>query len=308
LAAAAAKAEPPEDRKKGHSDMAALDPSTKQSVRRLLDGFSLEMTGKDVPALEEAAPLIPPGTRINVTFLGNEDLQLRVAAAAAVRRLGFTPVPHISARRLASQQELEEFLDALAAEAAPKDVFAVAGDPEQPLGPYEDAFALIRSGLLGNYGIEHVSISGYPEGHPDISDETLWQVLADKYAALQDLGLDSSIITQFGFDADPVFAWLAELRRRGIGAPVRIGVPGPAGVKRLLNYARRFGVASSAGIVHKYGFSLTNLLGTAGPDRYLSEAAARHDPAEHGQVLLHFYTFGGLKPTAEWVRDFGHTG
>jgi methylenetetrahydrofolate reductase (NADPH) len=288
--------------------MAGPDPSTRQSARRLLEGFSLEMTGKDVPALAEAAPLIPPGTRINVTFLGNEDLQLRVAAAAAVRRLGFTPVPHISARRLASQQELEEFLGALAAEAAPTEVFAVAGDPAQPLGPYEDALALIRSGLLGNYGIEQVSISGYPEGHPDIGGETLWRVLEDKYAALQEQGLGTSIITQFGFDADPVLAWLAELRRRGIKAPVRIGVPGPAGIKRLLNYARRFGVASSAGIVHKYGFSLTNLLGTAGPDKYIGEVAARHDPAAHGQVRLHFYTFGGLKPTAGWVRDFGHTG
>ncbi|MCG2620935.1 methylenetetrahydrofolate reductase [Arthrobacter sp. I2-34] len=279
-----------------------------QSMRRLLDGFSLEMTGKDVPALEEAAELIPPGTRINITFLGNEDQPLRVAAAAAARRLGFTPVPHISARRLASQQELEQFLDALAAAAAPKDVFAVAGDPAQPLGPYEDSLALIRSGLLGSYGIEHVGISGYPEGHPDISNEMLWRALADKYAALQDLGLESSIITQFGFDADPVLDWLAELRLRGIGAPVRIGVPGPAGIKRLLSYARRFGVASSAGIVHKYGFSLTNLLGTAGPDKYLGDVAERQDRAGHGRVLAHFYTFGGLKPTAEWVRDVRHAG
>ncbi|NKX52979.1 methylenetetrahydrofolate reductase [Arthrobacter mobilis] len=262
------------------------------------------MTGKDVPALEEAAPVIPPGTRINVTFLGNEDLRMRVAAATAVRRLGFVPVPHISARRLASRQELEEFLDALATEAAPKDVFAVAGDPAKPLGPFEDSYALIRSGLLGNYGIEHVSISGYPEGHPDISDATLWQALTDKYAALKDLGLESSIITQFGFDVDPVLSWLAELRQRGIWAPVRLGVPGPAGVKRLLSYARRFGVASSAGIAHKYGFSLTNLLGTAGPDKFLHEFARRYEAAGHGAVLLHFYTFGGLKATAEWVRDF----
>ncbi|MFD1212834.1 methylenetetrahydrofolate reductase [Arthrobacter sp. GCM10027362] len=288
--------------------MAGHSSSTENAVRTLLGDFSLEMTGKDVPALEEAAPFIPPGTRINVTFLGNEDLQMRVAAAAAARRLGFVPVPHISARRLASKQELEEFLDALAAEAAAKDVFAVAGDPERPLGPFEDSLALIRSGLLGNYGIEHVSISGYPEGHPDISDETLWRALTDKYSALQDLGLESAIITQFGFDADPVFSWLTELRRRGIDAPVRIGVPGPAGVKRLLNYARRFGVASSAGIVHKYGFSLTNLLGTAGPDKYIREVAGRHNQAEHGKILLHFYTFGGLKPTAEWVRDFRQTG
>lgn len=274
------------------------------SVNSLLENFSLEMTGKDVPALEEAAPFIPPGTRISVTFLGNEDLQMRIKAAAAVKRLGFVPVPHISARRLASQAELEEFLEALATEASPGNVFVVGGDPAQPMGPYEDSLSLIRTGLLGQYGFKHVSIGGYPEGHPDINDDKLWQALIDKYAALQELGLEFAIITQFGFDADPVFSWLSELRRRGVEAPVRIGVPGPAGVKRLLNYARRFGVSSSASIVHKYGFSLTNLLGTAGPDRIIKEIAQRHDQAEHGTIKLHFYTFGGLKTTAEWVRDF----
>ncbi|MFJ3641589.1 hypothetical protein ACIPRD_17750, partial [Streptomyces sp. NPDC090108] len=46
----------------------------------LLDDFSLEMTGKDVPKLEEAYDSIPAGTRINVTFLAGEDLGTRLAA------------------------------------------------------------------------------------------------------------------------------------------------------------------------------------------------------------------------------------
>ena len=284
--------------------MADPKRASSDAARALLDDFSLEMTGKDVPALEDAAGAIPPGTSINVTFLGNEDLPMRVSAAAAVKRHGFAPVPHVSARRLASQAELEDFLQALSADAAPEDVFVVGGDPAEPMGPYADSLAVIRSGLLPKYGIRRVGISGYPEGHPDISDDVLWQALEDKYAELQQQNLESVIITQFGFDADPVFEWLAEVRRRGINAPVRIGVPGPAGVKRLLNYAKRFGVASSAGIVHKYGFSLTNLLGTAGPDKFLEEFASRYHPSVHGTVKLHFYTFGGMKATAEWIEEF----
>ncbi|MBN9187502.1 MAG: methylenetetrahydrofolate reductase, partial [Microbacterium sp.] len=83
------------------------------AARELVDDFSLEMTGKDVPGLEEARSTIPLGTKINVTFLGNEDLDMRVAAAVRVRELGFVPVPHISARRLASRAQLEEFLGRL---------------------------------------------------------------------------------------------------------------------------------------------------------------------------------------------------
>ena len=70
----------------------------------LLDDFSMEMTGKDIAKVENAASVIPPGTRINVTFLENEDLAMRVDAAEAVKRLGFTPVPHISARRISRRR------------------------------------------------------------------------------------------------------------------------------------------------------------------------------------------------------------
>ena len=70
---------------------------------QLVDDYSLEMTGKDVESLQQAAHAIPQGTRVNVTFLGNEKLQMRVEAAKEVLELGFVPVPHISARRLKSE-------------------------------------------------------------------------------------------------------------------------------------------------------------------------------------------------------------
>lgn len=270
----------------------------------LLEDFSLEMTGKDVPKLEEARDSIPRGTRINVTFLGNEDLRTRLDAARAVKRLGFVPVPHISARRLGSATDFERFLGGLRSDGIGDNVFTVAGDPARPEGPYADSLSLIRSGLLTRYGARHVGISGYPEGHPAITGDTLWSALRDKCEALAEQGLDGNVITQFGFDVDTVLAWLEEVRRQGILLPVRIGVPGPAGVRRLLSYATRFGVGTSASIAKKYGLSLTNLVGTAGPDRFLRALAENHDPARHGEVKIHFYTFGGLKATSEWVARF----
>lgn len=274
----------------------------------LLEDCSLEMTGKDVPKLEEARAAIPPGTRINVTYLANEDLPMRVAASRAVREWGFLPVPHISARRLRSQEQLEEFLSALQEVGATEEVFVVGGDPTTPEGPYEDSLAVIESGLLQRHGVKRVSVSGYPEGHPGITDPVLWTALEGKQAALAHQQLPGTVITQFGFDADAVLTFLAAVRARGIDMPVRVGVPGPAGVKRLMSYAARFGVGTSAGIAKKYGFSLTGLLGTAGPDRFLRALAAGHDPAVHGVVKVHFYTFGGLKATADWITEFRAAG
>ncbi|MET9418626.1 methylenetetrahydrofolate reductase [Streptomyces klenkii] len=273
----------------------------------LLEDFSLEMTGKDVPALHEAGHLLPAGTRVNVTFLGNEDLSMRLTAARAVKDLAFEPVPHLSARRMPSRAAFEEFLSRLRADGTSGQVFAVGGDPAVPEGPYEDALALIRSGLLEQYGVRQVGVCGYPEGHPAITGPELWSALEQKAAALAERGIPGHVITQFGFDPGPVLGWIGELRDRGIHLPVRVGVPGPAGVRRLLGYAARFGVGTSAGIARKYGLSLTHLMGTAGPDRFLRALSEGYDPQRHGTVKLHFYTFGGLRATAEWVAGFRET-
>jgi methylenetetrahydrofolate reductase (NADPH) len=274
-------------------------------VSTVLDDFSMEMTGKDVAKMENAARVIPPGTRINVTFLENEDLAMRVAAAAAVRRLGFTPVPHISARRLKSQEMLEEFLTGLRDVGATEDVFSVGGDPAVPLGPYEDSLALIESGLLQQYGVKHVSIGGYPDGHPDIATDVLWSALEKKAAALSRLDLPGAVITQVDFDVDRVLSWVAEVREHGVELPIRVGVPGPASVKLLLGFAGRLGISTSTTIAKKYGLSVTNLLTKAGPENFIRDLRAGLDPGQHGVVKLHFYTFGGFKTTAEWIASHG---
>lgn len=274
------------------------------ALARLLTDYSLEMTAKDVEKLEEAAHVIPKGTHISVTFLPGEDFAARVRAAKAVKRLGFLPVPHLSARRIRSESELAEILDAVTGEIQTDHVFVVAGDPPRPEGPYEDALAIIRSGLLKQAGIRNVGISGYPEGHPDITREKLDRALLDKQASLQEQGLDFAIMTQFGFDAEPVFAWLQKIRAAGVHAPARIGVAGPASVKTLLRFAARCGVGASAKVMSKYGTSILNLLNTAGPDPLVKEMAAAIDPAVHGEVMLHFYPFGGLAKTAQWATDF----
>jgi methylenetetrahydrofolate reductase (NADPH) len=56
-------------------------------------------------------------------------------------------------------------------------------------------------------------------------------------------------------------------------------------------------------VLRKYGISNTQLLGTAGPDALVDRLAERLTPA-HGPVRLHFYPFGGLVRTVEWINDY----
>jgi methylenetetrahydrofolate reductase (NADPH) len=271
---------------------------------RLLDDFSIEITAKDADQLEAAAQFLPANTMVSITFLPGESFASRVDAAARVAALGFKAVPHLSARRLTSEGELEGFLDALAGRIALEKVFVVAGDLPQASGPYDDALALICSGMLERYGVRHVGISGYPEGHPDISKAKLDQALKDKTSTLAASGMECSIMTQFGFDATPVLTWLADIRQAGVRAPVRVGVAGPASVKTLMRFAARCGVGTSASVMKKYGLSITKLIGSAGPDPILAALGSQLHADLHGKTQIHFYPFGGLTNTAKWIKNY----
>jgi methylenetetrahydrofolate reductase (NADPH) len=130
------------------------------------DGYSLEMTAKEIGALHAAAPAIVPETPIAITFLPSETMDARIAAAVAVRSLGFEPMPHLSARRIGSHDELAAMVARSTAEAGVRRVFLVAGDPAVPVGPFADTMSLLRTGLFERHGITAVGIAGHPDGHP----------------------------------------------------------------------------------------------------------------------------------------------
>ncbi|MBP1884410.1 methylenetetrahydrofolate reductase [Sinorhizobium mexicanum] len=264
--------------------------------------YALEVTGKDIAQIEASRTAIPPGTQINIAFLGNEDHAHRINAARVIRACGLEPVPIISSRRLRSEQDRDYLIGALIAEAAPRRFILVGGDPAIPAGPFADSLALLKSNVLQRHAIRHVGIVAYPEGHPKIDTETLWHALKWKLGFLQDRGCSVEITTQFGFDADAVVQWIERLRHEGIGAPVRIGVPGPAEVGKLLRFAKQFGVVTSAAIARRYGLSMVNLLQRVGPERYWDRLAAGINARNLGTVLYHLYPFGGIIEGVRWMN------
>lgn len=280
-----------------------IHPNWARPAINMVEGYSLEMTAKDIESLREAAPGIAPDTPIAVTFLPGEAFEARIAAARLVRELGFEPMPHFSARRIVSEDEFREYLKAVTREAGVKRCFVIAGDPSEPEGPFADSSALIATGAFEDAGITAIGIGGHPEGHPNMSDEECWSVLQTKCDEIEKRGMAPLIVTQFAFDAGAVLSWLAELRKRGLTAPVRLGIPGPAGIKTLMRFAARCGVGASASVLTKYGISITKLIGTAGPDK-LVDQIEKGLTEEHGAVRLHFYPFGGLTKTVAWINDY----
>lgn len=278
-------------------------PETPSLTCPLTHAYSLEAGVKDIAALTAAAPRITPGSTISIPYLAGQDDEARLSSMQAVRGLGFEPMPHISARRVGSRAELETFVQRAVAEAGVKRCFVIAGDPSTPIGPFSDSAALIDTGVLEHAGMQVVGVGGHPEGHPFMGTAERWNVLERKCRSIEQRGMRPLIVTQFAFDADVVLTWLTALRERGIEHPVRVGVPGPAGVAVLARYAALCGVSACASVWAKYGLSIGKLFGTAGPDLFVDRLASGLTEA-HGDVHLHFFPFGGIAQSVKWIEQY----
>ena len=265
--------------------------------------YSLEVGAKDIAALSAAARRIAPGSSIAIPYLPREDNDARLAAARAVRRLGFEPMPHFSARHISSLVEFESFVTRAVAEAGVERCFVIAGDPSTPKGPFPDSASMIETGIFERAGMKVIGVGGHPEGHPVMSKAEQWDVLERKCHSIVERGMAPLIVTQFAFDADIVLTWLQALRARGIEHPVRVGVPGPASIAVLARYAAVCGVSACASMWSKYGVSIGKLFGTAGPDLFV-ERLASELTAAHGKVSLHFFPFGGIAQSVKWIEQY----
>lgn len=280
-----------------------MHPDKPRPASNITHAYSLEVSAKDIAALSAAAPRILPASTISIPYLPREDNDARLAAARAVRRLGFEPMLHLSARRISSLVEFDSFVQRAVAEAGVERCFVIAGDPSTPMGPFSDSSSLIETGIFERAGMRVIGVGGHPEGHPVMSKAEQWDVLERKCHSIDERGMTPLIVTQFAFDADIVLTWLKALRERGIEHPVRVGVPGPANIAVLARYAALCGVGACASMWSKYGVSIGKLFGTAGPDLFVERLATGLTPA-HGKVSLHFFPFGGIAQSVKWIEQY----
>ena len=280
-----------------------MQPDKPMPASNITHAYSLEAGAKDIAALSAATPRILPATSIAIPYLPREDNDARLAAARAVRKLGFEPMLHLSARRIASLAEFESFVQRAAAEAGVERCFVIAGDPSTAMGPFSDSASLIDTGVFERMGMKVIGVGGHPEGHPVMSVAEQWDVLERKCHSIEERGMAPLIVTQFAFDAQVVLTWLTALRERGIDHPVRVGVPGPASIAVLARYAALCGVSACASMWSKYGVSIGKLFGTAGPDLFVDRLASGLTQA-HGKVSLHFFPFGGIAQSVQWIEQY----
>jgi methylenetetrahydrofolate reductase (NADPH) len=244
---------------------------------------------------EEQAEHLPKDALVAVTCSPTKGIESTLQFSERLMRRGFRVVPHIAARLVADRAHLEELLRWFD-EHGLREIHVIGGDAREPVGPYASAFQLLAAMSRLEHGIEEVGIGGYPEGHPQISDEELDRALLDKEP------FASYVVTQLCFDVDAILGWISDIRHRGIRLPVYVGLPGAVDRKKLLQVSLKVGVGDSVRFLKKQTGLIGMLLKLGGysPDR-LAERLAAYAGDEHYDILgLHLYTFNQVEATERW--------
>lgn len=278
------------------------DDAVREDICSFLADFTAETTPFSAAKIDDFRNVLRPGTTVYVTFLPGTDFAETLSVTKRLKDEGMRPVPHIAARSVPDKAFLDDNLNKLTAEAGIDEVLIIGGAVDQPVGAFSDSMQIMETGLLDKYGINKIGVAGHPEGSPDISDEGIRDALQWKNAFAERTGAELYIVTQFCFEADPIIAWDRAIQAEGNKLPVRIGVPGLATIKTLLNYAKACGVGQSMNFLKRQAKNVTKLMKVSEPDAEVTALARyRAEDPNCGITGVHMYPLGGLKKTAKWT-------
>ena len=277
-------------------------------LKDFISGYSIEVIPKTVAKTESFGDILPKSTRVYLAHLLDADITEMVAAAKRLNDEGFTVMPHIPARVIKNKAMLGDWLSMYQNEAGVDEALLIAGGSSKPIGDYDSSIKLIESGLFDLAGFKRLHIAGHPEGNKDIDPDgeikNVSEALSWKQEFSKRTDAEMAIATQFCFDANVVKKWMDDIKDDGIDIPIHIGIAGPAKLQTLLKFSIECGIGSSMKILTKRAKDITKLLLPYEPTQVLKELAEykAKDP-KFNIEQVHFFPFGGVKQTSDWVRE-----
>jgi methylenetetrahydrofolate reductase (NADPH) len=261
---------------------------------------------------ESVQTLAPLGPRfVSVTYGAGGSTRERThnTVARIARETNIPAAAHLTCVA-ATKSEVDTVIQSYR-DAGVRHIVALRGDPTEGVaakyaphpGGYRNAADLV-AGIKRIADIE-VSVSAYPEKHPDSADV---EAHIDMLEAKVEAGATRAM-TQFFFENDSYFRYLDRVRARGISTPIVPGILPVQNFKQTKSFAERCGASVPRWLAERFD-GLDDDVAT----RKLIAAAVAAEQVlelvEHGVTDFHFYTMNradlvyaichllGLRPAA----------
>lgn len=246
--------------------------------------------------VEQQLAYLPDDAIVTVTSSPTKGIDATLALTTLLRRRHHARVvPHVAARLIHDTVHLKDLLQQLT-DLGVEEVFVVAGDAETPFGPFEGTVPLLRA--MADIGHSmRVGITGYPESHAFIPDDTTIRVMHEKEP------YSTHIVSQICYDPAVTARWIAAVRARGTRLPIYIGLPGVVDLAKLLRISARVGIGDSLRYLRKQGGTVAKLVGGYRPDALVENLAATVADPDMRVAGWHLFTFNEIRRTEAWRQD-----
>jgi methylenetetrahydrofolate reductase (NADPH) len=259
------------------------------------------------------APLKPNFVSVTYGAGGSTRERTHATIVRILQETNLKPAAHLTCVA-ATREEIDKVARGYW-DAGVRHIVALRGDPPEGAGkryvPHPGGYAYTTDLIAGlkRIGNFEISVSAYPEKHPDSpSIEAELDVLAKKV----DAGATRAM-TQFFFDNSVYFRFLDKARARGISVPIVPGILPVQNFKQARNFAERCGTSVPSWIGRRFD----GLDEDPATRKLIAAAVAAEqvlDLVDKGVRDFHFYTLNradlvyatchllGLRPAAAEVR------
>jgi methylenetetrahydrofolate reductase (NADPH) len=240
--------------------------------------------------ISRLAPLAPNFVSVTYGAGGSTRERTHSTIARILAETNLVPAAHLTCVN-APRGEIDDVV-AQYHELGVRHIVALRGDPTTGIGTryvahpdgYKTSAELVGS-IKQRYPDIEVSVSAYPEKHPESAD---FDADVDMLAAKVDAGANRAI-TQVFFDNDLYFRYLDRVRARGIDIPVVPGIMPMHNFKQARNFVTRAGTSVPDWLAEKFD-GLDDDAETRKLVAATVAAGQVQKLAKHGVDTFHFYT------------------
>jgi methylenetetrahydrofolate reductase (NADPH) len=176
-------------------------------------------------------------------------------------------------------------------------LYVIGGD-DSAIGDFNEASEILETLATFDHNISRIGVGCYPEGHPNIDDQTLLDSLRRKQL------LADYMVSQLCFDPSVLLTWLRRMRELGITLPLRVGVAAPMNTRKLAQLSLKIGVGASLRFLTKQHGLVGNLIkgGAYRPEELIHELVANSADTQLGIEGVHLFSFNQIDETVHWQQ------